>query len=278
MEVIKSVDQMANKVSNVERPVGFVPTMGAIHEGHMDLVRKSRCDNKTVVVSIFVNRAQFGSDEDFMWYPRDLEKDLRLLEQVDADIVFIPSEESMYPQGFEAQINVGSITDKLEGKYRKGHFNGVATVVLKLFNIVQPDRVYFGQKDGQQLAVISKMIKDLDLCIGLVKAPTVRDKKGLAISSRNVNLTMEQLNAARVIYQALSEAKTLYQSGITKGSLLKSAVKSILHSELLISSVDYVSVADPVTLEELDEVCNIAMVSTAVHIGGIRLIDNVILG
>ena len=278
MEVIKSVDQMINRGFNVERPVGFVPTMGAIHEGHMDLIRKSRCDNKTVVVSIFVNRAQFGPYEDFMYYPRDLEKDLRLLEKVDTDIVFIPSEESMYPQGFETQINVGSITDKLEGKYRKGHFNGVATVVLKLFNIVQPDRVYFGQKDGQQLAVISKMIKDLDLRVGLVKVPTVRDKKGLAISSRNVKLTIEQLNAASVIYQALSEAKTLYQAGITKGCLLKAAVKAILNSELLISSVDYVSVANPVTLEEMDEVCNIAMVSTAVHIAGIRLIDNVIIG
>jgi len=269
---------MINRISNVERPVGFVPTMGAIHEGHMDLVRKSRCDNKTVVVSIFVNRAQFGSHEDFVCYPRHLDKDLGLLQEVNADIVFIPSEESMYPHGFESHINVGSVTDKLEGKYRKGHFNGVATVVLKLFNIVQPDRVYFGQKDGQQLAVIRKMIKDLDLRVYLEAVSTRRDKKGLAISSRNVNLTVEQRNAARVIYQALSKAKILCQSGVVKGCLLKAVVKEILHSESLISSVDYVSVADPVTLEELDKVGNSAMVSTAVYIGGIRLIDNVIIG
>ena len=278
MEAIKSIDHMINRISHVERPVGFVPTMGAIHEGHMDLVRKSRSDNKTVVVSIFVNRAQFGPHEDFVCYPRDLEKDLRLLREVDADIVFIPSEESMYPQGFESQIDVGSITDKLEGKYRKGHFNGVATVVLKFFNIVKPDRVYFGQKDGQQLAVINKMIKDLDLRVGLVVVPTRRDTKGLAISSRNVNLTTEQRNAAKVIYQALSKTKILYQSGVVKSCLLKAAVKEALHGESLISSVDYVSVADPVTLEELDKVGNIAMVSMAVHIGGIRLIDNVIIG
>ena len=260
------------------RPLGLVPTMGALHEGHLELVRRARAENETVVVSIFVNPTQFGANEDLATYPRDMERDLGLLEAEGVDLVYAPAAAEVYPPGFDTWVEPGALAERLEGAARPGHFRGVATVVTKLFNVVRPDRAYFGQKDGQQLAVIRQLTRDLDLGIELVAVPTVRDADGLALSSRNAYLTPEQRRAAPVIYRALSEAARQWQSGETDAESLRRAVRAVLESEPLLESIDYVSVADASTLEELERVEGPAMVSTAARMGRTRLIDNVVLG
>ena len=260
------------------RPLGLVPTMGALHEGHLALVRRAREENETVAVSIFVNPTQFGENEDLSTYPRDMERDLALLEAEGVDLVYAPSPEEVYPPGFDTWIEPGVLAERLEGAARPGHFRGVATVVAKLFNVVRPDRAYFGQKDGQQLAVIRQMARDLDMGIEIVAVPTVRDADGLALSSRNAYLTPEQRRAAPVIYRALSEARHLWEAGETDAERLRGTVCEILRQEPLLAGIDYVSVADASTLQELAKVEGLAMVSTAVRLGKTRLIDNVLLG
>ena len=258
--------------------LGFVPTMGHLHDGHLELVRHARVANGIVAVSIFVNPTQFGHDEDLLSYPRDVERDQALLEKAGCDLLFYPAVEEMYPPGaLDTYVVPGSVAVVLEGASRPGHFRGVATVVAKLFNIVQPERAYFGQKDGQQLAVIRRMVRDLDFPVEIIAVPTVRDPDGLAMSSRNEYLDPTERAAAPILYRALMRAQELYEGGERDGNRLRTAMHEILTSEDL-AVVGYVSVANAETLEELDHVGSSAIASLAVRIGQARLIDNIVLG
>jgi len=257
-------------------PVGFVPTMGYLHEGHLSLVRGARTENSSVVVSIFVNPTQFGPQEDLASYPRDTECDLALLEKEKTDVVFMPSAAEMYPPQFSSWVEVGKVTERLEGASRPTHFRGVTTVVAKLFNIVQPTKAYFGQKDAQQAIVIRKMVADLNMNLEIVTLPTVREPDGLAMSSRNTYLNPEDRQAAVVLYQALSLAQQLWSQGEENAEKLRQEMTGLIQNQPL-ATIDYVSVADNETLEELDEVTPPALVSMAVRIGKTRLIDNVVL-
>ena len=277
MQTLTTNTSTTQATQTCPRPLGLVPTMGALHDGHLALVRRARRENATVAVSIFVNPTQFGPQEDLAAYPRDMERDLRLLEAEGVDLVYTPAPEEVYPPGFDTWVEPGELANRLEGAVRPGHFRGVATVVTKLFNVVRPDRAYFGQKDGQQLAVIHQLVRDLNLGIDIVAVPTVRDADGLALSSRNAYLAAEQRAAAPVIYRALSRSGELWREGQGDAELLRIAVRSILEEELLIEGIDYVSVADAATLQELERVGGPAMVSVAVRMGQTRLIDNVIL-
>ena len=268
---------MALACRESRRPLGLVPTMGALHSGHIALVRRARQDSATLAVSIFVNPAQFGPQEDLALYPRDLERDLALLEVEGVDLVFTPGPEEIYPPGFDTWVDPGKLAARLEGAVRPGHFRGVATVVTKLLNIVGPDRAYFGQKDGQQTAVICRLVQDLNLSASIVVVPTVRDTDGLALSSRNEYLTAEQRKAAPVIYQSLARIEKLWRGGLNDAKSLRRAARKLLEAEPLVDAVDYVSVADAETLEELDQIQVRAMASVAVRMGRTRLIDNIIL-
>ena len=278
MDVVRSTADMMDACRRAARPLGLLPTMGALHAGHLSLVDRSLADNAATAVSIFVNPTQFGADEDLSLYPRDLDGDLELLRQRGAALVFVPDVAEVYPPGFDTWVDVGPVAERLEGTERPGHFRGVATVVAKLFNIVRPDRAYFGQKDGQQTVVVRKLVRDLDMGLEIVVCPTVREEDGLAMSSRNIRLTPEQRRAATVIYRALSRGEELWARGETDARRLTAVVKEVLESEPLLDAIDYVSVADAETLEELAEVPRRAMVSTAVRMGSLRLIDNVMIG
>lgn len=256
--------------------VGFVPTMGYLHEGHIALIRRAREACEHVVVSIFVNPTQFGANEDLSKYPRDLERDLRLIEPY-TDLVWMPSAETMYPQGYQTWVEVEAVTRPLEGAMRPGHFRGVTTVVAKLFNGVQPHKAYFGQKDAQQVAVIRQMVRDLNFPLEIVVCPIVREPDGLAMSSRNVYLDPEQRQAAMVLFRSLSAAKNAYEGGERDAEKLRQAMKAVLASEPL-AQMQYVSCADYDTLEELDEIKGKALLSMAVFLGKTRLIDNFVLG
>ncbi|MBI2171831.1 MAG: pantoate--beta-alanine ligase [Chloroflexi bacterium] len=277
MNLITTVSEMMAARERLPRPLGLVPTMGYLHEGHLTLARWARRDNQSVVTSIFVNPAQFGPSEDFASYPRDMERDLAMLRQEGVDTVFAPTVEEMYPQGFSTYVNVERVTDALEGARRPGHFRGVATVVTKLFTIVQPDRSYFGQKDGQQVAVIRRMTVDLALGTEIVVVPTVREADGLAMSSRNVYLTPAERQAAPMLYRALGRAREMYRDGVRDARALRQQVEGMIRAEPL-ATLDYVSVADAATLQELETVDRPAMVSLAVRFGRARLIDNVVIG
>jgi pantoate--beta-alanine ligase len=257
--------------------VGFVPTMGYLHEGHLSLVRAARDANTHVVASIFVNPTQFGPKEDFERYPRDEEHDLALLRGEHVDVVFMPSVEEMYPAGASSFVEVAGLTSVLEGAHRPTHFRGVTTVVAKLFNIVQPTRAYFGRKDAQQLAVIRKMTRDLRLDIEIVGLPIVREPDGLAMSSRNAYLSPEERQAALVLSQSLQRAQELFDDRVRDANAIRSAMNDVLGAQPL-AQVDYVSVADTESLQELERVEDAALASLAVRIGKTRLIDNVTLG
>jgi len=276
MEVIETIDEMKRLRQQLAEPVGFVPTMGYLHKGHLALVKRARAENISVVVSIFVNPIQFGPREDFAKYPCNLEHDLALLEKEQADIVFMPSADEMYPPQFNSWVEVGKLTERLEGASRPGHFRGVTTVVAKLFNIVQPTRAYFGQKDAQQLVVIKKMVADLNMNLEIVAVPTMREPDGLAMSSRNTYLNPEQRRAAVVLYQALNLAQQLWSQGERDAERLHREMTALIHKEPL-ATIDYVSVADAQTLDELNRVKSPTLVSLAVKIGKTRLIDNVVL-
>lgn len=251
--------------------------MGALHEGHLSLVRLARQDNVTVVATIFVNPTQFGAQEDLAQYPRDEERDLELLRREGVDLVFAPSPEEMYPPGFNTWVELPGMGERLEGAHRPGHFRGVATVVTKLLSLVRPDNAYFGQKDGQQAGVIRRLNADLNLGAEIIVAPTVREEDGLALSSRNAYLEPEQRRAAAVVYRALCAADRIWSAGVKHGELLRGEVRRVLQEEPLVEEIDYVSVADPETMEELDLAYRGAMVSTAVKMGRARLIDNIVL-
>jgi pantoate--beta-alanine ligase len=279
MRIITTVAEMRRarlEMAGSPRRIGLVPTMGALHEGHLSLVRHARAHDDTVIVSIFVNPTQFGPGEDYARYPRDPDRDLALLRGAGTDIVFMPPAEDVYPEGFDTYVQVENLTQRLEGAHRPGHFRGVATVVTKLFNVVQPDRAYFGQKDAQQLAVIRRLTRDLDLPVEVVGLPTVREPDGLAMSSRNVYLSPRERQAASILYQSLQAAQELWRSGIRDASRIRGRMNEVLAAEP-VARIDYVSVADTETLEELEAADGPALASLAVRIGRTRLIDNVTL-
>jgi len=255
---------------------GLVPTMGALHEGHLSLVRRARAENDHVGVSIFVNPTQFGPNEDLSKYPRPIERDLQLLSDRGVDLVWTPPPEIVYPPGFQTYVTVENVTQPLEGARRPNHFRGVATVVAKLFNAFTPDRAYFGQKDAQQVVVVKRMAADLNFPLEIAVCPTVREPDGLAISSRNVYLSAEERKAATVLCRALSAAKEAFDNGERDGDKLRAIMSSIIAAEPL-ARADYISAAHPDTLAELNRVHNGVLLSMAVRIGSTRLIDNFLL-
>ena len=258
--------------------LGLTPTMGYLHDGHLSLARRSVAENEVSAASIFVNPAQFGPNEDFERYPRDEENDLRLLRELGVDAVYVPDVETIYPEGYQTYVTVEGLAQGLEGASRPVHFRGVATVVTKLLNVVGPDRAYFGKKDAQQLRVIGRLTRDLDLPVEIVACDTVREADGLAMSSRNAYLTPEQRAGAAVLSWALRQAEARFEGGERSAEALRAGVRSIVGSEPL-AELDYVSVANSETLAEIEgDVEGIALLSLAVRFGAVRLIDNVTLG
>lgn len=276
MQVIESVNGFRQAHSRAEKPIGLVPTMGFLHEGHMALVRRACSENSTAAVSIFVNPTQFGPSEDFETYPRDMESDLAKLEAAGVDLVLAPPVEEIYPSGFDTYLDVGAIGGRLEGEHRAGHFRGVATVVCKLLTIVRPDRAYFGQKDAQQCLVVKRLNEDLNLGAEIVVCPTVRDLDGLALSSRNVYLSPEERQAALSLYQSLRIAQEMRGRGVADASEIRKRMCEHISASPL-ASIDYISIADAGSLAELDLIDRPALVSLAVRYGRTRLIDNVII-
>lgn len=262
--------------ASLAEPVGLVPTMGYLHAGHLSLVRSARSECASVVVSIFVNPTQFGPQEDLAAYPRDLTRDLQMLESEKVDLVWLPTSDAMYPPDYQTWVSVETVTQRLEGAMRPGHFRGVATVVTKLFTAVLPDKAYFGQKDAQQAVVVQQLTRDLNLPVQVVICPTVREPDGLALSSRNAYLSPEERRAAACLYRALSAAQSAFQAGERRAQELRKMMDKTLHQEPL-AHVQYVSCADPVTLEELDGEITHALLSMAVFIGKTRLIDNLVI-
>lgn len=257
--------------------LGLVPTMGYLHPGHLSLVQRARAECAAVAVSIFVNPTQFSPSEDFERYPRNMERDLDLLRDAGVDLVFAPGVDEIYPPGFSTYVDVTGITDVLEGAARPGHFRGVATVVCKLFTIIQPDRAYFGQKDAQQTVVVRRMARDLNLPLEVVVCPTVREADGLALSSRNVYLQPDERQAAPVLYRALTTAQQLYTAGERSGEVLRTAMQQVLAAEPL-ARPEYISAADPLTLREIDHAAaHGVLLSLAVRFGKTRLIDNILI-
>lgn len=276
MRSVLTLDELRDSRLSLKETVGLVPTMGFLHEGHLSLIHRAREECDHVVVSIFVNPTQFGQKEDLSKYPRDIERDLKLIEPL-TDLVWMPSAEIMYPKGYQTWVEVEAITSPLEGAMRPGHFKGVTTVVAKLFNEVQPHKAYFGQKDAQQAAVIRQMVRDLNFPLEVVVCPIVREPDGLAMSSRNVYLDPEQRKAATVLFRSLSAAKDAYERGERDAEKIREKMKEILAGEPL-ADVQYVSCADYDTLEELIDIKGKALLSTAVFVGKTRLIDNLVLG
>lgn len=273
MQVVGPIYELRALRRQLSGTVGFVPTMGYLHKGHLALVKRARVENSTVIVSIYVNPTQFSPREDFGTYPRELNRDLELLREEGVDIVFTPSDDEMYPPEYGSWVDVGEVTERLEGASRPGHFRGVATVVAKLFNIVQPNRAYLGQKDAQQVVVIKRMAADLNLAIDIVVVPTVRESDGLAISSRNIYLSPEERRAATILFKALTSARQSWQGGENDANKLRKQMTSLIEEEPL-AQIDYVSVADAETLEELNVIDRPALASLAVSVGKTRLIDN----
>jgi pantoate--beta-alanine ligase len=251
--------------------------MGYLHNGHLELVRRAKAENDSAIVSIFVNPTQFGPKEDLASYPRDIPRDLEMLRNVGADFVFIPPADQVYPRGFSTWVDVEKVTDRLEGAARPGHFRGVATVCNKLFNMVEPDAAYFGQKDAQQCVVIKKMVADLNMNLDIVIVPTVREPDGLAMSSRNIYLKPAERKAAAVLNQALSRAKEMWLMGDRHARHIRATMTDLIRKEPLVETIDYISIANAETLEEIEEVSPPALISLAVKIGKPRLLDNIIL-
>jgi len=280
MEIVTRSSRMrsiCHKLRADGQRIGFVPTMGALHEGHLSLIREARKMVDKVVVSIFVNPVQFGPNEDYLRYPRDLARDADLAATVDADYIFAPAVEDIYPPGFSTYINIEGLSDKLCGKSRPGHFRGVATVVSILLNVVRPHFAFFGQKDAQQTVVIKRMVKDLKTDVEIVVSPTVREADGLAMSSRNAYLTPVERKAAPVIFKALQQVKTLVDQGTNGADDLEAAIRDTIASEPLIK-IDYVGIVDSETLESVDEIADrTIIVALAAFIGKTRLIDNIFL-
>jgi pantoate--beta-alanine ligase len=276
MEIAETINKMKSLRRAISGSVGFVPTMGFLHDGHLSLVRKAREENDVVAVSIFVNPTQFGKNEDFGSYPRNFQQDIEMLQKEQTDIVFFPSSVEMYPDGFDSWVEVKQVTEHLEGVCRPGHFQGVTTVVAKLFNIVEPDRAYFGQKDAQQAIVIQKMVRDLNMNLDVIVLPTCRESDGLAMSSRNTYLNPEERGIATVLFHALTLSRDLYGKGEKDAAFIRQEMQKMIEKEKF-TSIEYISIADERTLEELTEITPPALVSLAVKVGKTRLIDNIVL-
>ena len=277
MESVITFSDLLEEREKLSSPVGFVPTMGYLHEGHLSLVRRAQKECASVVVSIFVNPTQFSPDEDLEEYPRDLERDIALLEKEGVDLLWIPEEEEMYPDHYQSWVIVEEVTQPLEGARRPTHFRGVTTVVAKLFNAAQPDKAYFGQKDAQQAVVIKQMVRDLNYPVEIVVCPIVREEDGLAMSSRNQYLNRAERRAALSLSRGLFQARRAFQDGQRDAESLRRIVEERIQEESL-TDVVYVSCADPDSLEELDGKVERCLLSLAVFVGDTRLIDNILLG
>lgn len=273
MRTLRTRAELRAALETAPRPVGLVPTMGWLHDGHRSLIAAARADGATVVVTIFVNPRQFGEASDYERYPRDTEADLAICREEGVDLVWLPAVEEVYPPGFDTTVAVGELAEPLEGAARPGHFAGVTTVVATLFALVGAERAYFGQKDAQQVMVIDRMARDLALPTTVVACPTVREADGLALSSRNVHLDPDERAAATVLHRALADARAAWAAGERDARALRERMRRVLADEPL-ADVDYVSVADPTDLRELDHVAAGALLSLAVRIGDTRLIDN----
>ncbi len=279
MRLVKSLNALRQNIKNAKakgKTIGFVPTMGYLHQGHISLVRKAVKDSDFVAVSIFVNPTQFGPREDLSRYPKDLKKDLRMLRKAGADIVFAPSAQAMYPEGFQSYVEVKNLGDVLCGRSRPGHFKGVSTVVTKLFNLVDPDIAYFGQKDAQQSIIIKKMAEDLNTNVKIKVEPTVREKDGLAMSSRNAYLKKEEREEAAILYKSLLEAKRLINNGVKSSERIINAVRRMIKS-VKTAKIDYVSIIDAKDLKPVKTIKGRVLIALAVWFGKTRLIDNIIL-
>jgi pantoate--beta-alanine ligase len=264
-------------LADAPRPVGLVPTMGWLHAGHRALMRRARGENATTVTTIFVNPRQFNDASDYTRYPRDTRADLAICEAEDMDIVWLPGVEEVYPPGFDTTVSVGVVAQPLEGAARPGHFDGVATVVATLFALVGAEHAYFGQKDAQQVMVITRMAADLALPTRVIACPTVREPDGLALSSRNVHLSPAERTAAPVLHRALVAARSAYEEGEREGEALRALMMEVLATEAL-AQVEYASCADALTLRELQRIEGPALLSLAVVLGSTRLIDNELIG
>ena len=279
MNTVRKIEKMKSAlrdVSSLGKSVGFVPTMGYLHEGHLSLVKASLKDADCTVVSIFVNPTQFGPKEDFKEYPRDFAQDSRLLEELGVDFLFCPNYTEMYPPDYKTYVEVEDLQNKWEGLSRPGHFRGVCTVVLKLFHIVRPDVAFFGQKDAQQAIVLKRMVSDFNLDVRIEVKPTVREKDGLALSSRNVYLNPEQRQAALCLSRSLNEAASKIRSGERRTAPLMERMREIIDGEDL-AKLDYIAIVDTASLEPLKEIKKEALIALAVFFGSIRLIDNIII-
>lgn len=273
MNHVATIGEVRTWRESAASAVGLVPTMGYLHAGHLSLVERARRENDSVAASIFVNPTQFGPKEDLSSYPRDLDRDLRLLEGAGCDLVFAPAVTEMYPPGSDTVVVPGRVAEPLEGARRPGHFQGVATVVAKLFNIVRPHRAYFGEKDAQQLAVIRALVRHLDMPVEVVGCPIVRERDGLAMSSRNSYLTSEERAAAPVLHRALGAARELWTRGERRGDTFRAEMRHVIECEPL-ARLDYASAADPDTFEEIEEARGPVLLLVAVFLGRARLIDN----
>lgn len=280
MRLIRSPKKMCSLTSQLKkegRRIGFVPTMGYLHEGHLSLIRRARKETEIVVVSIFVNPTQFGPNEDYKEYPRDLKRDKYLAKEVGTDIIFAPKVRDMYPSGYNTYVDVEQLTSGLCGAFRPGHFRGVTTVVTKLFNIVQPDIAYFGQKDAQQAIVIKRMVQDLNMGVRIKVLPIVREKDGLAMSSRNTYLTEEERRQAVTLYRSLQEAKNLIRAGERKASKVISRMQHMIMTGIDKVKIDYISIVDAEGLQPLRYLQGCVLIALAVWVGKTRLIDNIIV-
>lgn len=277
MELIHRIDELRKELKNHkmnEKSIGFVPTMGYLHEGHLSLIKNAKEDNDIVVVSIFVNPTQFGPGEDFETYPRDLNRDMELAQGAGADIIFHPNVEEIYPENYQTYVEVEKVTKTLCGASRPSHFKGVTTVVNKLFNIVLPNRAYFGQKDAQQTVVIKRMVKDLNMDIEIVVCPIIREKDGLAKSSRNVYLNNDERNQAVILYQSLRKAKELIDNGERNAEEIKKIIEKMIKGKPF-AMIDYVSIVSLETLEDISLLQGKILIALAVKFGKTRLIDNI---
>ena len=279
MRVISTVAEMqaiCREVRRSGKSLGLVPTMGALHDGHLSLVRSARSHNQAVAASIFVNPLQFGPNEDFSKYLRTMERDKSLLEAEKVDLLFAPSTEEMYPKGAVTEVYVAGLSEKLDGKSRPGHFKGVTTVVAKLFEIVRPDRAYFGQKDAAQVAVLRKMVHDLNMDVELIVCPIVRERDGLAMSSRNAYLTPEQRKQALVLNRALMRVQSMADRGEKNAAALREAGKQVIAEETA-ARLDYFEIVNANTLDSMEDISRGALVAVAAYVGTTRLIDNLVL-
>ncbi|NFP91812.1 pantoate--beta-alanine ligase [Clostridium sporogenes] len=273
VHTIKDVKEVSKKWKDESLSIGYVPTMGYLHEGHASLIKKAREENDKVIVSIFVNPIQFGPKEDYSTYPRDLDKDSSLCEKFGADLIFNPEASEMYPNKMYSHVNVDILTENLCGEKRPGHFQGVCTVLTKFFNIITPTRVYFGEKDAQQLAVVKKMVQDLNFPIEIIGCPIIRESDGLAKSSRNAYLNIKERKSALVLNKSLKEALNALEFGETKSNTIKNIIVNRLNKEPL-AKIDYVSIVDSDNLQPVEEIKSSILVAIAVYIGKTRLIDN----